>query len=97
MFLRIFLTANRSVFIVLGLAIALTYFMLERYAAALAALLSAAYLVALYQTQRKVHAARVTIIRNSMTVSATPIMTQLARENPSVIFSSTRARRNPHQ
>ncbi len=97
MFLRVFLSANRSAFILLGLAIAFTYFMLERYAAALAAILSAAYLVALYQAQRKVHMARVTIIRNNMTASATPIMVQLARENPSVIFSSTRARRNPHQ
>ena len=97
MFLRTFLANNLRLFVVLGIVNALVYFMLARYGAAVSMLITAAYLVANYQSQYRVHMLRVAAIRTNLTTAATPIMVQLARENPSIIFSSTTARRNPHR
>jgi hypothetical protein len=96
MFLRVFVQQHWSLLVGMLVAFAFTWLALGRIMAAVAAILMGSYVIAHYRAERKDHAARVAATNVRLASAATPVMAELARQNPGMLFSST-ARRNPHK
>ena len=96
MFLRTFVQQRWGLLAAMLAGLAFVWFSLGKIAASVAAMLMSSYVVAHYRAERALHMARVTAANVRLASAATPVMAELARQNPGMLFSST-ARRNPHK